>query len=137
MICSTRSATGMAPCRAPSLALPAFAALALSPIVASGQSTPQDAKNTAAYLALSLTPQGALPPLMTRSMAGGPAAVGASTVQGLKPQFAVRYGRGTFGFDAAGDNIHVNTYAATGMIAAGEAATLTGTVGLLDPDCSD
>jgi hypothetical protein len=97
-----------------------------------------DIKKFAAYLALSVTPVAALPPFVTRSMAGGPVAVGgAPGAAGLRAQLALRYGRASFATDNPGEDTHVNGFAATGLIAAGEAATVQGTVGLLDPDCND
>src|SRR5213593_2983086 len=113
-----------------------IAALVIAPTIVRSQNA-DDVKNTAAYAALSFTPVGALPPLLTRSMAGGPAASGGSAGQGLQPQLVLRYGRGTLGFDNAGDNAHVNAFGLTGLLSAGEAATPSATVGMLDPDCTD
>jgi hypothetical protein len=101
----------------------------------------QDVKNFVAYLALSLTPPGALPPLLTRSMAGGPRALGGATgpsASGLGAlQVAGRYGRGRIGTDTPGDEAKFNTFVGTALFAAGEAATITGSVGIIDPTCSD
>jgi len=111
-------------------------ALLLVPTMVRGQSS-DVIKNTAAYVALSFTPVGALPPLLTRSMAGGPAGTGGTAAEGFQPQLVVRYGRGTFGFDDAGDNVHVNAFGLTGLLPAGQAATLSATAAIIDPDCSD
>jgi len=113
-----------------------IAVLSLMPAFARGQEVPQEVKNYLAYLALSITPPGALPPLVTRSMLG-PASTGTSAGStALRPQLAVRFGRATYETDSPGENVHANTYAVTGMLSAGEAATLSGTVGILDPTCA-
>lgn len=117
-----------------------LAATLLVPGGAGAQDVPQEFKNFMAYLALSVTPVGALPPLVTRSMAGGPAAISGSsgaTGGALRPQIAFRYGRVSLATDSPGDYADINAFAATGLIAAGEAATLSATAGLLDPTCRD
>jgi hypothetical protein len=100
----------------------------------------QDAKNFLAYLALSLTPPGALPPLLTRSMAGGPRALGGVTSPsstGLGAlQVAGRYGRSRIGTDSPDEDATFNTFVGTALFSAGEAATITGSVGIIDPTCS-
>jgi hypothetical protein len=100
----------------------------------------QDIKNYIAYLALSVTPAGALPPLLTRSMAGGPRTLGgpgSGTSTGLGVfQVAARYGYGRIPTDSPDEDARYNTFVGTALYSAGEAATITGSVGLLDPTCS-
>jgi hypothetical protein len=100
----------------------------------------QDVKNFVAFLALSATPPGALPPLLTRSMAGGPRTLGgpgSGTSTGLGVfQVAARYGYGRIPTDSPDEDARYNTFVGTALYSAGEAATITGSVGLLDPTCS-
>ena len=110
-------------------------------IPARAQDVPQDYKNYVAYLALSVTPPGALPPLLTRSMAGGPRALGgavSASATGLGAlQVAGRYGRSRIGTDNPDEDAKFNTFVGTALFSAGEAATITGSVGIIDPACSD
>jgi hypothetical protein len=68
--------------RAPSAAI--GVSLVVLPATAQAQDVPQDFKNFLAYLALAVTPPGALPPLLTRSMMG-PRAGGPGSPLGVQP----------------------------------------------------
>jgi hypothetical protein len=104
-----------------------IAALAVAAPLAA-QDVPQEVKNFSAMFALSITPPGALPPMVTRSMIGGPAAA--------NPQLAVRYGH--LGFEGdPGDEVAINTFAATGLFSLGPVGTLSATIGRYKPDCDE
>jgi hypothetical protein len=108
---------------------------------APAQAMSQEEKNFLAYVALSVTPPGALPPLLTRSMAGGSRALGGTAggaATGLGAlQVAARYGRTRLATDSPTDEARFNTFVGTALFSAGEAATITGSVGILDPSCNE
>ena len=117
------------------------AGLLVAPSTSALAQSEQDVKNYVAFLALSVTPAGALPPLLTRSMAGGPRTLGgpgSGTSTGLGVfQVAARYGYGRIPTDNPDEDARYNTFVGTALYAAGEAATINGSVGLVDPTCSD